>query len=46
MEEHEGMFECVAPNQELPQLEVKDLREFPFLSYVEGDDPTPISYDK
>lgn len=39
------IFSYAVPGQELTKLEQEDLREFPILSDIKGDDPDPISHD-
>lgn len=39
------MFVCVEPNQELPYFRPENLRDFPLLKNVEGDDTTPVTHE-
>lgn len=39
------MLECVTPILKLLEQEPEDLRDFPFQSDMEEDDPSPASYD-
>lgn len=39
------MFRYVDPNQDFPQLETKDLKEFSFLSDAKWNDPTLAAHD-